>query len=273
MPSCWKVGEQSNIGRCRIKRHKRSKKPCRILPTTNFLHSFYLDSRFKLEKMSPKLYGSDMNEGVRAVLLTARALNVEVLVVDVNIFSKDNVEKELVKINPDYTIPTLVDEDFISWDTHAILSHLVDKYSSSDALYPKESKDQVAQKLMFESDTLRPRVDSIIQATVVENEKEIPTEKISAITEAYKQLNNFLENKNYLTGDSLTIADLCCVATVSTATVITPISTEKYPNLSQWYRTCKNLDYYEEANGVGLNKLDALVEQKLGRPRIKELCE
>lgn len=111
------------------------------------------------------------------------------------------------------------------------------------------------------------------QAVVIENEKEIPTEKISAITESYKMVDGFLEGKPFLTGDHLTVADLCCVATVSTATVITPISTEKYPNLSHWYRTCKNLDYYEDANGVGLNKLDALVELKLGRPRTKELCE
>nr|QVK45125.1 GSTe1 [Pagiophloeus tsushimanus] len=225
--------------------------------------------------MPPKLFGSDMNQGVRAVLLTARALGVEVDVADVNIYTKERIDEELLKINPDYTIPTLVDGDFVSWDTHAILGHLVEKYGSDDSLYPKDPdrKDQVDQKLFFESDTLCPRVNGVIQAIVIENEKEIPTEKISAITQSYKLLDGFLENKNFLTGDSLTVADLCCVATVSTATVITPISTEKYPNLSQWYRTCKNLDYYEEANGVGLNKIDALVELKLGRPRTKELCE
>ncbi|ENN79729.1 hypothetical protein D910_05732 [Dendroctonus ponderosae] len=180
-----------------------------------------------------------------------------------------------VMVNPDYTIPTLVDGEFVSWNTHAILGYLVNKYGEDDSLYPKdpEKKDQVEQKLFFESDTLCPRVNSVIQAIIVENEKEIRTEKISAITESYMLLDGFLENKNFLTGDSLTIADLCCVATVSTATVITPISTEKYPNLSHWYRTCKNLNYYEETNGVGLNNLDALVELKLGRPRTKELCE
>lgn len=68
------------------------------------------------------------------------------------------------QINPDYTIPTLVDDDFVSWDTHAILNHLVEKYGSDDSLYPKDPdrKDQVDQKLFFESDTLCPRVNSII---------------------------------------------------------------------------------------------------------------
>ncbi|XP_076263864.1 glutathione S-transferase 1-like isoform X2 [Rhynchophorus ferrugineus] len=224
--------------------------------------------------MAPKLYSNDMNPGSRAVLLTAKALGLELDIVEVSVYYKEHINPELLKINPGHTVPTLVDEDYVSWDTHAILGHLVHKYGSDDSLYPKdpERKDMVDQKLFFESDTLCPRVNSVI-AIVVENEKEIPTEKISAITESYKLLDGFLENRTFLAGESLTVADLCCVATVSTATVITPISTEKYPNLSHWYRTCKNMDYYESTNGIGLNKLDALVELKLGRPRTKELCE
>lgn len=108
---------------------------------------------------------------------------------------------------------------------------------------------------------------------MIENEKEISTNKISAITEAYKLIDSFLEDKTYLAGDCLTIADLSCVATISTATIIIPISTEKYPNLSTWYKNFKNFEYYEEANGEGLSQLDALVELKLGRPRNKELCD
>nr|AVT42199.1 glutathione S-transferase e1 [Lissorhoptrus oryzophilus] len=225
--------------------------------------------------MTPKLYGNEMDSGVRAVLMTTKALGLTLDFVEVSIYCKEHVDENLLKINPDYTVPTLIDDDFSSWDTHAILGHLVEKYGSDDSLYPKdpERKNMVDQKLFFESDTIRPRVNTVIQAIVIENEKEIPTEKISAITESYKLFDGFLENKTFLTGDDLTVADLCCVATVSTATVITPISTEKYPNLSHWYRTCKNLSYYEETNGHGLNKLDALVELKLGRPRTKELCE
>ena len=55
------------------------------------------------------------------------------------------------------------------------------------------------------------------------------TKHISVITESYKFLDKFLRDKNYLIGPSLTVADLCCVATVSTATIITPISTQSIP--------------------------------------------
>lgn len=106
---------------------------------------------------------------------------------------------------------------------------------------------------------------------VILDEKEISKEKLSAINEAYTFLNKFLESSQYIAGDDLTIADFCCVATVSTATIIIPISAERYPNLSRWYHLCKNLPYYDEANGRGLQKLDSLVESKLGKPMPRDL--
>lgn len=98
------------------------------------------------------------------------------------------------------------------------------------------------------------------------DEKEISNEKLNAINEAYSYMNTFLENQEFIAGDSLTIADFCCVSTVSTATIIIPISTERFPHLSKWYHRCKSLPYYEEGNGIGLHRLDMLVETKLGKP-------
>nr|QFN66798.1 glutathione S-transferase [Propylea japonica]QKI86659.1 carboxylesterase [Propylea japonica] len=225
--------------------------------------------------MPIKLFYNEMSPSCRAVLLTARALAVDLELEKVNIYAKEQIDENLIRLNPDHTIPTLVDNDVVIWDSHEIVSYLVEKYGEEDSLYPKESTQRalVDQKLNFDSDTLFPMINAIISSIVIENEKEISTDKISAITEAYKLLDAFLEDSTYLAGDCLTIADFCCVANVSTATIIIPISTEKYPNLSTWYRNFKNLEYYEETNGDGLNKLDALVELKLGRPRNKELCD
>lgn len=194
-----------------------------------------------------------------------------------------------MKINPQHTIPTLMDEDFVIWDSHVISAYLVEKYASDDSLYPKDLRKRavVDQRLHFDSGVLFPRVQNLVvrkmlafYATkiftfkfqfpiVILDEKEISKEKLSAITESYTFLDKFLEEREYVAGDSLTIADFCCVSTISTATIIIPISNERYPNLSRWYHLCRSLPYYEETNGVGLNKLDTLVETKLGKPMHK----
>lgn len=70
-------------------------------------------------------------------------------------------------MNPQHTIPTLVDEDFIIWDSHAIAGYLVGKYASDDTLYPKEPKKRalVDQRLHFDSGILFPRVHNLVVST------------------------------------------------------------------------------------------------------------
>lgn len=70
-------------------------------------------------------------------------------------------------MNPQHTIPTLADEDFIIWDSHAIAGYLVGKYSSDDSLYPKEPKKRalVDQRLHFDSGILFPRVHNLVVST------------------------------------------------------------------------------------------------------------
>lgn len=49
--------------------------------------------------MSPKLFGNDMHHGVRAVLLTAKALGVDLQMVDVNVYTKECSDDELYKVS------------------------------------------------------------------------------------------------------------------------------------------------------------------------------
>lgn len=99
---------------------------------------------------------------------------------------------------------------------------------------------------------------------LIKDEKEISIDKIRSLQEVYSYLEKLLEKTEYLTGDTLTIADLCCVASVSSAAIIIPLSSEKYPKLFQWFARCRKLPYYNEVSCKGLGKLDCLVEDRLG---------
>lgn len=60
-------------------------------------------------------------------------------------------------MNPQHTIPTLVDDDgFVLWDSHAIMPYLVSKYGKDDSLYPKDLKKRavIDQRLHFDSNVL-----------------------------------------------------------------------------------------------------------------------
>jgi glutathione S-transferase len=50
--------------------------------------------------------------------------------------------------------------------------------------------------------------------------KDIPEEKKTNVRNAYAFLESFLERSDYLAGNHYTIADMCCIATVSSIVVI-----------------------------------------------------
>lgn len=83
--------------------------------------------------------------------------------------------------------------------------------------------------------------------------KTVPAEKIELINEAYGFLEKFLENQNWVVGETTTLADLSLIATITTLDIFVPIAASKYPFIKAWINRCEALPYYSE-NQVGLNR-------------------
>lgn len=93
--------------------------------------------------------------------------------------------------------------------------------------------------------------------------KEFEEEATDKVKEAYRLLEAFLEGREWLAGDEITIADLCNVATVSTLEAFVPIEEEGHEKLIAWLGKCKELPYYGECNQEGLDLLKQAVEEHL----------
>lgn len=61
----------------------------------------------------------------------------------------------------------------------------------------------------------------------------------------------------------MTVADLACIATISTLNVFVPIAANRYPNISAWMAKMQALPYYSKANQVGLDKFAGFMKSKL----------
>ncbi|KAJ8949005.1 hypothetical protein NQ314_008306 [Rhamnusium bicolor] len=99
----------------------------------------------------------------RGALLSAKSVGIDVDVQIIDLFKNEQLKEDFIKVNPQHTVPTLVDGDLSIWDSHAIAAYLATAYGKDDSLYPKDPKRRavIDQRLNFDCGTLYPRIRAI----------------------------------------------------------------------------------------------------------------
>merc|ERR1712013_756049 len=67
----------------------------------------------------------------------------------------EHMQPKFLSINPQHSLPTLVDGDLILNESRPIVGYLVNKYGKNDELYPKDPvlRAKVDQRLYFDTGT------------------------------------------------------------------------------------------------------------------------
>uniref|UniRef100_A0A182PZ39 glutathione transferase n=1 Tax=Anopheles epiroticus TaxID=199890 RepID=A0A182PZ39_9DIPT len=207
----------------------------------------------------------------RAVELTAKALGLELEIIPINLIAGDHLTEEFRKLNPQHTIPLIDDSGTIVWDSHAIIVYLVTKYGKEEpGLYPADvvTRAKVNAALHFDSGVLFARLRFYLEPILYYGSTETPQEKIDNLYRAYELLNDTLVD-DYIVGSQLTLADLSCVASISSMHAIFPIDGAKYPKLVAWVERLAKLPYYKATNLDGAEELAKLYRAKLEDNRAK----
>ncbi|KAF5279726.1 hypothetical protein FQA39_LY05416 [Lamprigera yunnana] len=211
-----------------------------------------------------KLYTHDCSPAVRAVLLTAKALNLKLEEIFVNVVTRETRTPEFIQINPQHSLPTLDDDGVIIWDSHAINAYLVTKYGKDDSLYPSDliRRAIVDQRLHFDSCNLFGILRLVSRLLIRNRVETIPQFLIDQMDESFEILNRFLKNSKWAAGDDLTIADFSLISTITSIDIFIPIDLKKYANIDKWMNRVKHLPYYD-ANQKGLNDFKEFVNETL----------
>ncbi|XP_062524885.1 glutathione S-transferase delta 3 isoform X14 [Bombyx mori] len=214
-------------------------------------------------EMAIDLYFTAGSAPCRVVLLVAAALDLQLNLKPLNLWEREQLQADFLKLNPQHTVPTIVDEGFPLWESRAISRYLVNKYGGdSSSLYPKDlmARALVDQRLDFDIGTLYPRFAQYFYPQVFGGAKP-DAAALKKLEEALVFLNAFLEGQKYVTGDVLTIADLSLVATISTIDAA-EISLKSYPNVEKWFELMKTTaPDYQNANQKGIDEFKKLIAQ------------
>ncbi|XP_065219293.1 glutathione S-transferase 1-like [Planococcus citri] len=201
------------------------------------------------------LYSFLASPPARAANLLLKALQIPYERQEINIGKGDQRSEQFQKINPQHTVPTLQDGDFIIWDSHAINAYVVNQYAEDNPLYPKNPKKRalIDQRLHFDSGVLFPKIIKTTRDIKLKTITSVTEEIVTSFENAYDFVEKFLKSNKYAAGDEITIADFSFVTSLTTMNVIVPIDQQKYPLINKYLESLKSqLKSYEEINEKGL---------------------
>lgn len=186
--------------------------------------------------MTIDLYYTHTSTQATAIRMIAAALGVELNLRLVDMRSGEHLTPEFIKINPQHTIPTLVDNGFALWESRAILTYLIDKYGKpNDSLLPSDPqiRGTINQRLYFDINVLYQSYITALMGAVFAGQP--PTaELLKKLQDAVNMVDTFLEGQEWLVGGaSPTVADYALSATILGVQLLR-VDFSQTANITRW---------------------------------------
>jgi len=217
--------------------------------------------------MGIDLYSTPVSAPARMVLLLAKHLNVDLNVKNIDLLKGEQMKPEFVAINPQHTVPTLVDDGFVVTESRGMLMYLQNKYGKDESLYPQKDTQKralVDMRIFFDCSMLYPRFGDAYYPVMFGGQP-LDQTKVQKVDDTFAILEIFLKDGGFIAGNHLTIADFSMAAVLSTIETCHDIS--KFPKVVAYLEKCKGMmKGWNELNQVGANEFgqwykDAVAKQ------------
>ncbi|XP_003743487.1 glutathione S-transferase 1 [Galendromus occidentalis] len=198
-------------------------------------------------------YQTQASPPVRAVALVAASLNVSLNPKPLDIMEKkEHLEDWYIKLNPQHTVPTIVDGDLALAESRAIMCYLANEYAPDSPLYPKcpRKRALVDRFLYFDIGTLFKSFADYFYPNLLYAQAYDP-EKEPKVKESIGFLETFLGDNDYLVDNAVTIADLA-IATSLTLPDSMDYSLSAFPKVEAYYKRLQGSPKWDEINGLGI---------------------
>jgi len=188
-----------------------------------------------------KLYGFPPSPNTRKVQAVIEALEMPVEFQVVDLGKGEQRKPEYLALNPTGRAPTLVDGDFVLWESNAIMQYLASRRPNS--LWPDDRKTQadINRWLCWQLGHWNEGTGRLIFQRLVKPLLKIGEPDAAEIKrgdELFRRdaavLDNWLARREYLVGSGVTLADFAVAAPLMHVTPA-QLPVEHYPNLMAWY--------------------------------------
>jgi glutathione S-transferase len=176
----------------------------------------------------------------------------------------EHKEKEFLKINPRSCVPTIVDDDFVLWESKAILMYLPHKLGMCKArTYPKCPKMRalVHQRLLYDSVDFYPRVTDVTNLAYTSEPIITAQHKANLLKALSVMEESFLEGHDYFVGDHVTIADFAFCSSIATLMAV-GFDMGNFPKIQAWFERMRGLKGFDQLE-AGAGQYGDFVKSRL----------
>jgi len=188
------------------------------------------------------IWGRANSVNVQKVLWGCEELGLPFQRIDAGMQFGGNNEPDYLAMNPNGRVPTIIDGDFVLWESNSILRYLAMEYGKAGALYPAEPKVRasVDRWLDWALSTLQPAERPVfwgfVRTPAAERDVARLTAEAGVVAGLWRMLDQHLEGRDYLEGGVFTLADLVLGAYARRWFGLDgQIDRPALPNLERWH--------------------------------------
>jgi glutathione S-transferase len=186
------------------------------------------------------IWGRKNSVNVQKVLWCCHELDLAYRRIDAGMAFGRNDEADYLAMNPNGRVPTLVDGDFVLWESNSIMRYLVLAHRHDSSLYPAAPKLRagVDRWLDWTLSTLQPVDRPVFWALVrtPPEQRDMPAIQKAADAEAvqWRIIDAQLATQSFLEGE-FTLADIAIGAYARRWFGVEGVSKPVLPHLQRWF--------------------------------------
>ena len=205
-----------------------------------------------------KVLGRSDSINVRKVLWLCDELNIKYDREDWGRGFRSPKEAEFIKLNPNATIPVIIDADLVLWQSNSIIRYLANQYQGQ-ALYPKTAKPRALIDQWMDWQALELNnswtyaLMNLFRKSPDHQDPILVKKSINAWTENMRILDEQLAKTGaYIIGDQFTLADIPLGLSVQ-RWYLTPFEKTEFHHVKKYYELLSQRAAYMKWGNNGQN--------------------
>ena len=187
------------------------------------------------------IWGRANSVNVQKVLWCLRELDLAYQRIDAGMQFGKNDQPAYLSMNPNGRVPTLVDGDFVLWESNSVMRYLCLAYGKESPIYPQAPKRRAAvdRWLDWTLSTVQP-VDcpvfwALVRTPVEKRDMAAIQKDVDAEAVVWRIVETQLTTRRFLEGDEFTIADIAVGTYARRWLGVEGVTKPMLPNLERWF--------------------------------------